>query len=168
MKQSEEKSLPPAQADPINSNSNQPEVFNEQGIKACREKKYDEAIRYFEKAIALDFSNAINNRAIMYHCGLGTSTGKPDYKKAAEYYGKAIGCGHAGAMDTLGGMYRDGLVGAGFFGIPDDTTALSFFKMAVAKNHVGAMYNLANLYETRLKDIPKAIQYYQEAITKGQ
>jgi hypothetical protein len=84
------------------------EAQNSVGSGLQAEKKYSEALPWYEKASAQGHALATNNLAYLYDMGLGTTQ---DRKRGFALYSKAADLGWAEAMWNLANMYGAGQVG---------------------------------------------------------
>ena len=82
-----------------------------------------------------------------------------DYKKAEEYYLKAIEKEDVNALFNLANLYQNEL--------QDFKKAEEYYLKAIEKEVVNALFNLANLYKNELQDYKKAEEYYLKAIEKN-
>ncbi|MCP5064549.1 MAG: tetratricopeptide repeat protein, partial [Ignavibacteriae bacterium] len=80
-----------------------------------------------------------------------------NFKKAEEYYLKAIESGDVGAMYNLANMYSER---------KEYEKAEEYYLKAIESGDVGAMNNLAIMYSER-KEYEKAEEYYLKAIESG-
>lgn len=124
---------------------------------------YEEAGKYYEKGefkLALQVLEKIHNKSgrILYGIALIFHIGFKDFKKAEEYYLKAVEKSNPRAMNNLALLYENGF--------KNIKKAEEYFLMAVEKGHPRAMYNLALLYEDEFKDIKKAEKYFLMAVEK--
>ncbi|WP_286348223.1 tetratricopeptide repeat protein [Helicobacter felistomachi] len=88
--------------------------------QAYRDKDYEVALKYLEKAVRLGDAHAYAGLGVLYHNGYGV---RKDYSKALDYFDKAAQMGDAGAVRNIGCMYYWGLgVGA------DRARAREYFK----------------------------------------
>lgn len=84
------------------------EAQNSLGSALQAEKRYSEALPWFEKAAAQNHALATNNLAYLYDLGLGV---KQDRRKGFELYSRAANLGWAEAMWNLANMYGAGQLG---------------------------------------------------------
>lgn len=103
--------------------------------------------------------SALANHTLGSQCEMGVN-GKPNYKKAAQYYTKAdIPASHY----RLGVMTLDGKLGK----LDEKSTAqgLAYIEQAADEGFVDAIYTLGNIYENGLVNdsvnMTKAAEYYQ-------
>ncbi|MBQ1492711.1 MAG: SEL1-like repeat protein, partial [Blautia sp.] len=97
-----------------------------------------EAIAWYEKAIAKDYNRAYNNLADFYRDGYA---GEPEYEKAVSLYEVAAKKDYSPSVNNLGIMYRDGL------GVEQDLEkAIAYFQRAMRLGRHKAYYNMATLY----------------------
>lgn len=99
---------------------------------------YDKAAAYYERAIALGYHFAMNNRARMYELGQG---GKSNPVKALELYEQAIALGNADAMSNAALMYLNAN------GVDEDLgRALTLFRMGAERGNATSLSNLGAMY----------------------
>ena len=99
------------------------EAQNSMGSIYQAEKRYTEALPWYEKAAAQNNALAINNLAYLYDEGLGV---EQDREKARKLYLKSANLGEAQAMYNLGLMY-----GSEQLGKPDPVVACAWTFRAV-------------------------------------
>ena len=104
-------------------------------------------LKYYEMAVALGNSNAMNNLGQYYK-------NKNDIPNMLKYYEMAVALGNSHAMFHLGFYYDES---------KDIPNMLKYYEMAVALRHSGAMNNLGFYYDEN-KDIPNMLKYYHMAI----
>lgn len=88
-----------------------------------------------------------------------------DYDKAAPLLQQAAQAGNAGAQNTLGFMYDQGMGVA-----EDDAEAVRWYRKAAEQGHADAQFNLAVMYENGEgvpQDIAEAIRLYRMAAEQG-
>jgi tetratricopeptide (TPR) repeat protein len=122
-----------------------------------------ETRKWFEKAAALNSSDAMIGLGVMYQSGRGVAL---DYTEARKWFEKAIASGDVRAFTSLGLMYSLGL------GVPKDyTQARKFYEKAAAVGEIGAMFNLALYYEAGKGGLPvdmeQARKWFQQAADRG-
>lgn len=66
---------------------------------------YQEALKWFRKAVQQQDKDAQNNLGVMYEHGSGVAQ---DYEEAVSWYRKAAEQGNTYAQSHLGAMYREG------------------------------------------------------------
>ncbi len=93
------------------------------------------------------------------HIGNVLAIIKKDYRRAIEFFLRAIDRGNTYAMYNLAYLYESQY--------KDHEQAKKYYQMAVEKGLPDAMYNLALLYDDEYKDYEKAEAYYLMAIEKG-
>ncbi len=99
---------------------------------------YAKAIEYYERAIALGYPWAMNNRARMHDQGLG---GPADPEAAAALYAQAAEMGLPIAQNNLGLAYLHA------DGVDEDLgRAVGLFREAAAGGYMGAVNNLGAAY----------------------
>jgi TPR repeat protein len=142
-----------------------PAIANEdtdKGYAAYKEKDYQTAITWFNKAAEQGDANAQYNLGIMYVDGLGV---KKDYLQAATWYRKAAKQGHASARYNLGVMYENGQ------GVKKDyVQAIAWYRKAAEQGQANAQYNLAFMYKNGQgvkKDYVQAVAWYRKAANQG-
>jgi len=158
-----------------------------------REKNYDEAIKWYQRAAAQGFGSAELNIAQMYEKGIGVKENKAearlryrkladagdgearwraarlaaadqDYAEALKFYNRSIRDGDQRAMVELGQMYEEGR------GVPKDVRhAVELYERAAeqsrwARAKLGAMYLEGNGIP---KDYEKARSWLQRAAADG-
>jgi len=84
------------------------EAQNSLGSLLQSEKRYADALIWFDKAAALNHPQATNNEAYLYDLGLGV---KQDRNKAFELYSRAADLGWAEAMWNIANIYGFGQLG---------------------------------------------------------
>lgn len=77
------------------------------GVSAYREKKYDEAFKYFQNA-APSHAGAMYDLAFCYHHALGTTC---DLTEAFKWYSKAAEQGNSAALYQMGVLHEFGFMG---------------------------------------------------------
>ena len=82
-----------------------------------------------------------------------------NFKKAEEYYLKAVDKGNSGAMFNLALLYHNEY--------KDFKKAEEYYLKVVDQRHSSAMFNLALLYMNEYKDFKKAEEYYLKAVDQG-
>lgn len=147
----------------------QPDASNAMMLKAIMHQygqggpvNYPEAIRLYDRAIALGKSCAMNNRAYMYHHGDG---GPVNYPKAIKLYDRAIALGDVHAMSNRAYMHQHGQGGP--VNYPE---ARRLYAPLIALGKTSAMNNRAYMYQHGhggpVND-SKAIKLYDRAIILG-
>jgi TPR repeat protein len=158
-----------AQSKPAAENKQQVVVFagneyKQQADKALQEKRFDDAIRLFEKAADAGDGNALLFLGDVYYIGRFRTQ---DFQKARSYYEKAEASGYLGAerANNLGVIYADGL------GVKrDDKRAFQLFERSAKGGFSWGMTNLGVRYEQGLgvpQDYKQARQWYEKAAAKG-
>jgi TPR repeat protein len=84
------------------------EAQNSLGSALQAEKKYDEALQWYERAAAQNNPLALNNLAYLYDLGLGVAQ---DRQKAFDLYSRSANLGWAEAMWNISNMYGAGQLG---------------------------------------------------------
>ena len=90
---------------------------------------------------------------------------KQDYKKAQEWYGKAVKQGNADAMNNLGLMYAKGQGVAQDYG-----KAREWYEKSEEQGNAEAMFNLGLMYANGqgvAQDYGKAREWYEKSAEKG-
>lgn len=137
-------------------------LFN-QGDAAFNAGDYDNAVYYWEQAVAQGHLEALSNLATLYSDG---STGHANYAKAREYF-ERLGDGYASLM--LGRIYLNAL------GVDrDPVKAREYFERAAESDHdwsvSWASFHLGEMYEqgnSVPQDYAKALEYYKQAAETG-
>jgi TPR repeat protein len=117
------------------------EAQNSLGSGLQAEKRYEEALPWYEKASAQGHALATNNLAYLYDLGLGV---QQDRRKGFELYSRAADLGWAEAMWNIANMYGAGQLGekdmasaciwalrAREFAGPNDRRLLNYVNQAV-------------------------------------
>ena len=132
---------------------------------ARREKKYSEAIGWYEEAAKKGDSFAMGELGKIYRdgmCGQAVDGGK-----AIKWFEKAAEKGDSYAMAELGAIYRDGLCGQAI----DGGKAVEWFEKAAKKGDSYAMGELGKIYRDGLcgqaVDGGKAVGWFEKAAKKG-
>ncbi|NOZ35740.1 MAG: tetratricopeptide repeat protein [Chlorobi bacterium] len=118
--------------------------------KLITKKNYDDAF-YYANQIPNEI-DGVKERDLAYICDL-----KRDYKRAENFYLKAIKKGNIDALNNLAVLYYDQ---------NKLDLAEEYCKKAAEKGHIKALNNLANIYLLK-KDFISAEKYYKETIKKG-
>jgi TPR repeat protein len=138
-----------AQSKPA-TGSNQPRVdekpneYHRQADVAMHEKRFDDAVRLFEKAAETGDGNAMRFLGSVFYYGKFRAQ---DYPTARSYYEKAEAIGYLGALgaNNLGVIYAKGL------GVKQDyKRAFQLFQKSAAGDESWGMYNLGSSYEQGL------------------
>jgi TPR repeat protein len=166
----------------IAENYDDPILANYCGLYYCKEKKYDQAERYYLMAIDKGHINSMNNLGYMYE-------EIKKYDPAERYYLMAIEKGHIGAMHSLGYMYKkikkydqaeryylmaiengciDSMNNLGYMyrELKKYDQSERYLLMGTDKGDIDAMHNLGSLYK-KLKKYDQAERYYLMATDKG-
>ena len=101
----------------------------------------------------------LNNLGYAYSKGIGI---EQDYKKAFEYYEKAVQKNFALAYNNLGNMYKEGN-----YVEKNLEKALIYIQKAASNNEKYGMTNLAGMYEEGIgvqQNIDSAIFWYEKAV----
>lgn len=130
------------------------------------ERNYEKALKYYEKAVAMndDYAKCWLRIGYQYEQGLGTPR---DLKKAFECYKKAADADIPDGYNNLGACYKNG------WGCEkDDVKALEYYHLAVEHGSGFAYANIGDFYYSGIggveQDIEKALEYYQKACDAGQ
>ncbi len=131
----------------------------EQGQEAFRQKKYEDATRWYQRAADGGNARAMSALGNMYAEGQGVAR---DPQQAQQWYEKAAKAGDAGAMDKLGRAAELG---------QDYPQARQWYEKAVEGGDTDAMVDLGNLLEWGKgkgpKNYPKAKDLYEQAKAAG-
>lgn len=129
---------------PENPAKSQVEEWFDSAEKAFKEKNYQIAFEFYQKAADLGDANAMNGLAVCYHFGKGTSQ---DIHKAFELYGKAADLGNIDAMMELAYNYRNGGI---LSNIADKSKALAkaleLYQKAAELGNTDAMFHAGMIY----------------------
>ena len=131
-------------SDSVNAAQNSPESNYERGMKHYKEKDYNDAFTFFEKAATSKdeykgHAPAQFHLGDMYRRGQGVDR---DYAKAVEWYQKAADQKYAPAQYNLGIMYGYG------HGVGQDyTEAARLYKLAADQGYAEAQVRLATLLQ---------------------
>ena len=126
------------------------------------ERRYKEAILYFNVAADAGDANAMYRLGNIYYSGTGASV---NYSQAIKWYKKAADAGNTYAMCSFAEMYRDG---NGV--VKDSQLALKWFEKAAGAGNTYAMYFLAVMYrdgEGVVKDGDLALEWFEKAAHAG-
>jgi localization factor PodJL len=121
-----------------------------------------EAVRWFEKAAAQDYTPAQFRLGALYEKGVGVER---SLKTAAQWYDRAAQAGHVRAMHNLGVLLADGVNDR-----PDYLAAAAMFRRAAQHGLRDSQYNLAVLYARGLgveASLIAAYKYYALAANEG-
>ncbi|MCP4109426.1 MAG: tetratricopeptide repeat protein [Desulfobacteraceae bacterium] len=127
--------------------------FYELGINSYYQKKYEEAINHFQKAIEVDhdYANAYNGLGIVFR-------NQKNYEEAIKHYRKAIEIGpnHAKAYYNLGNVYSDQ---------KNYEEAIKQYRKAIeiGPNHANVYSGLGIAFRKQ-KNYEEAIKQYRKAI----
>ncbi|WP_288298793.1 tetratricopeptide repeat protein [uncultured Megasphaera sp.] len=133
------------------------------GDLAFEEKKYANAVKWYEAAVAADNLEAMLELARLYLEGDGV---RKDHKKAKALYVKAAETGDTAAMAELADHYY-----RGDFAKIDYAKALAWYEKAFddgwveAANYIGDIYNEGG-YGVE-QDAEKAKEYYEKGVAQG-
>lgn len=146
------------------SNQELASEYNQQANVAMHEKRFDAAIRLFEKAAAAGDGSAMRFLGDVFYYGKFRAQ---DYPTARFYYEKAEAIGYLGGLgaNNLGVIYAKGL------GVKQDYKhAFQLFQKSAARDDSWGMYNLGSSYELGLgvaQDYKQARQWYEKAAARG-
>ena len=154
-------------SDSVNAAKNSPESNYERGMKHYKEKDYNDAFPFLEKAATpkgeyKGHAEAQYSLGYMYQNGFGV---EQDYAKAFELYQKAADQEYALAQYALGYMYY---IGVGV--TMDEAKAVKWFKKAAEQGVSEAQFRLGHMYRYCLgvdKDYAKAVEWFQKAAEQG-
>ncbi|KMQ95358.1 protein shc1 [Lasius niger] len=105
------------------------------GIKALKEKRYEDALMHFSSGANLSSPGSMFNLGLCYELGIGTLA---DQKKAVKYYNDAAAHDHADALYNLGVFHAQGRGG-----LPIDIdVARTYFVRAAKLGQVQAQHAL--------------------------
>jgi TPR repeat protein len=133
------------------------------GFIYCRRQSDDEnceeAMNLYQQAAAKGEAAAYNAIGMQYLWGSGV---QKDYATALEWFEKGIAKGNVQAMNNLAGMYAEGQ------GVERDFAKAEALLLKSAKlGHGNSMFRLGLFYahcpEEKLRDMPKAIQWWRKA-----
>ena len=136
------------------STSDGVDLFADVKEKEALEKQFDANLKAAEKG---DVEACFKLAEALYQ-GAGI---KKNEAKAFEWYQIAADKGHAGAMDSLGIIYYNGVCGIA----EDAKTGVQWFTKAVENGSIAAIYSLAVAYEIGEgieKDEAKALELYNK------
>lgn len=127
-------------------------------------KDIEKGVFYLDKAIELDYTDAISCKGYMYYAG---DLIERDIDKSVELFNKALELGDGYSAYRLGVMYEEGLFNDGQ---PDYAIVLTYYEKAAELNNVygiemAGRYNLigAGCEE----NVEKALEYYQKGVEMG-
>ncbi|HEY2913569.1 MAG TPA: tetratricopeptide repeat protein [Candidatus Angelobacter sp.] len=138
--------------------------YHRQADEAMHEKRFDDAIRLFEKAAETGDGAAMRFLGDVFYYGKFRAQ---DFSTARSYYEKAEAIGYLGGLgaNNLGVIYAKGL------GVKQDYKhAFQLFQKSAARDEPWGMYNLGSSYELGLgvaQDYKQARQWYEKAAAKG-
>jgi TPR repeat protein len=125
------------------------------GVSIFLQKRYKDALPYFEKAASMNHADSINMLGIYYSEGI---LSEPDYKKALEYFYKAIDAdmNNSSAQFNIGQAYYYG------HGLKQDyKKAFEWYVKSANQDYSLAQIQLAEVYFSGKgvdKDVTKAIE----------
>ncbi|MCI5166279.1 MAG: sel1 repeat family protein [Candidatus Electrothrix sp. GM3_4] len=123
------------------------------GLNYSEMKQFDNALKYYLRAIEKGSVDATFNLGLLYGSEL------KNFDKAVTYYQMAVDMGDAHAMFNLANLYADEL--------KNNDKAIICYQMAIDKGITHAIFNLGLLYQDEMKDFDKAITCYQQAVSTG-
>jgi TPR repeat protein len=127
-----------------------------------KDKKYEEALKWYRKAVEQNYAPAQNNLGAMYKEGQGVNK---DLAETAKWYRKAADQGDALGQANLGGLYEAGL------GVNKDyAEALNWYRKATDQGLALAQARLGNMYirgHGVNKDNVEALNWYRKAADQG-
>lgn len=125
-------------------------------------ERFDDARRFYERAIELGYPMASVNLGIMYRNGLGV---EPDDARAASLYQSAAEDGIQLAQVALARLYQEG------WGVPQSyPDTLRWLNLLEAQNYPRALDHLGNLHrnaEYVEQDFARAFELYRRASDQG-
>jgi TPR repeat protein len=136
--------------------------LDQKGIADFNAKKYETALKWFEKAADKGDFPAINWVGWIYENGLGLPT---DNAQAVSWFHKAADKGFAPSETNLGWCYQNGL------GVTADIQqTISWYQKAAAQGNDSAEINLGFLYEKGtgvVQSVSEAKKWYKIAADHG-
>nr|ACD54697.1 TPR repeat containing protein-like protein [Adineta vaga] len=152
-------------------------IYNELGLIKNNRGEYVEAIKYYEKAIAIqqqslysnhtDLASSYNNIGLMYH-NMG------EYQKALSYYEKSLTIQQQSLLPNhpdLAASYNN--IGSVYYKMDDYPKALSYYEKSLVirqqslpSNHpdLGASYNNIGRVYYNLDNHSKALSYQEKGL----
>lgn len=134
----------------------------ETGIRCFKNKQYDAAVPYLQRAAKTGSARAQDYLGYMYECGLGV---EKNYKIAMNLYSKAEAAGYGPGIVSIGRLYEKGL------GVPKSPEkAFGYYKKAAdigcaeGEFKTGMCYKVG--YGTQ-ENIEQAFEYLQRSTTGG-
>ncbi|KAL0213889.1 hypothetical protein P9112_006073 [Eukaryota sp. TZLM1-RC] len=139
-----------------------PQQMFEKGLNFYREKLYQEAVFWFEKATDAGNAKAMTGLGFCYKNGLGV---QKNHEQCVHLYKMAADAGDVQAMGNLGNCYRQG------FGVDQDyQQACYWFQKAADAGHADSMNELGYCFGFGRgveQDYSQAVYYYQKAADLG-
>jgi TPR repeat protein len=123
---------------------------------------YKEAMKWYQEAASSGSANGQYYIAELYYYGLGV---QQDYEQAMDWLLKAANNGNIGAMIMIGVMYYYG------YGVTRNIhTVIEWKTKAANQGDAWAQYSLGNsyYYEDEVKNLQKAVNWYQKAADNNQ
>lgn len=140
--------------------------LTKKGVEAYNEKKYDEAIEYFNKAIEKDPQMAGEANRMLGIISADTVGGGKDAKKAFDYFTAATELGDSVAIYLLGKAYDNG-EGT----VQNLEKAARYYIQAAEAGYPQAQADAGWLYirgyKGVAKDEAKAVKYLKDAVDAG-
>jgi TPR repeat protein len=136
----------------------------EYGMRLWTQRKYREAVRYFERGLQHDPDHPLLHfhLGVAYYQGLGVPT---NYAQAVASWQKAAEKGNAEAQNNLGQAYELGNGAEQDYG-----QAASWYRKAGAQGHITSQFNIGVMYELGNgvpQDFAQAATWYQKAADRG-
>ena len=123
---------------------------------------YNEAFKWYKKAVEQNNADAQCNLGNMYNEGHGVAQ---DYQEALKWFRKAAEQGDAGAQFDLALMYRKG------DGVAKDSNeAIKWYKKAAEQDYIIAQYGLGVMYAKGYdvaQDYQEALKWFRKAAEQG-
>jgi len=120
------------------SGGNMQENHYSLGMDLFGQRRYDDALEYFQAGIALGDPRCEYALAVMYYNGQGVTK---DYALSTAHYTKAADAGILPALVSAGFAYANSL------GVPEDfDKAVGYLRQAVAMGDSAAKVTLAEIY----------------------
>jgi TPR repeat protein len=130
----------------------------QRGNQYYGEKKYEEAVKWYQQAANDGNAEGMTNLGSMYSNGWGVMA---DNSAAAKWYLKAAESGSAKAMLYLGIIYQNGS------GVNKSLTeAFNWYTKAANAGNAEGMFKLAEMYENGIgvdKNLTQALKWYKTA-----
>ena len=149
----------------IAANEGNLKAMNSLGIIYLNEEQYkdvNQAIIWFTRAAEQDYAESIRNLAEVYY--YDTYLPECDYKKALDYFTKAVELGNPEAFGFIGEMYSNGR------GVEEDEAkAFGYFLKGAELGDPYSMFHVAVCYHEGRgvdKNLEKSIEYFKMACGK--